>query len=122
MSSSHVQAMTLAVRSRKQGVICRRSATTLNKSSLASMQAFIPEACQLLREVDVITTDSKYWGRETEYRTANAHLPEAEKVRPSFSHESVSIRMNSPGPQHYTLSRTMMASAECRCPLPASTS
>ena len=37
-------------------------------------------ACDLLREVDVITTDSKYWGRETEYRTANANLPEAEKV------------------------------------------
>lgn len=38
-------------------------------------------ACKLLKEVDVITTDYKYLGRETEYRTANANLPEAEKVQ-----------------------------------------
>lgn len=44
------------------------------------MQAFLPVAGQMLRNVDVITTDQKYIGRETEYRSANNHLPDTEKV------------------------------------------
>ncbi|CAL8469508.1 g9049 [Coccomyxa elongata] len=43
-------------------------------------EAFLPVACQMLRDVDVITSDQKYMGRETEYRSANNHLPDTEKV------------------------------------------
>ena len=54
----------------------------------------------MLRDVDVITTDQKYMGRETEYRSANNHLPDADKVWLQLSAVNDVMIMAVPGIKH----------------------